>query len=191
MQIPVQVSFKDVKPSDFIKTAIEKHVARLERFFPRIIGCRVVVEAKNRHGHKGTLYSLGIDLSVPGKEIVIGRSGPKDHAHEDIHVAMRDAFNAAARALEDHARHIRGDVKPHDLPLQGKVVALFLEDGYGFIATPDGDEVMFRRESLGNRDLSTLKVGDEVHLTRPAEGGAIPTQAKSTSPGRRRSADRA
>lgn len=190
MQIPVQVSFKDVEPSDFIKSAIDEHVARLDRFFPRIVGCRVVVEAKNRHGHKGTLYNLGIDITVPGREIVIGRSGPKDHAHEDIHVAMRDAFNAAARALEDHARQVRGDVKPHDLPLKGKVVALFQEDGYGFIATPDGDEVMFRRESLGNRDFSALKVGDEVNLTRPAEGGAIPVQAKSTSRGRKHGADR-
>lgn len=185
MQIPVQVSFKDVKPSDFVRSAIEQHVARLERFFPRIIGCRVVVEARNRHGHKGTLYSFGIDLSVPGKEIVVGRSGPKDHAHEDIHVAMRDAFNAATRALEDHARQVRGDVKPHDLPVHGRVVELFVEDGYGFIETPDGEEVMFRRESLGNGDFAALKVGDEVRITRSPEVGAIPTQAKRTTPSRK------
>jgi ribosome-associated translation inhibitor RaiA len=109
VEIPLQISFKDVEPSDFVRKAIEEHAAKLERYFPRIIGCRVVVEAQARRGHKGRLYSLGINISIPGKDIVIDRAGPKDPAHEDIYVAMRDAFDAATRALEDHARQIRGD----------------------------------------------------------------------------------
>ncbi|MGB1548585.1 MAG: HPF/RaiA family ribosome-associated protein, partial [Alphaproteobacteria bacterium] len=43
----------------------------------------------------------------PGKELVVTHSGPKDHAHEDVYVAIRDAFGAAARQLEDHARKLR------------------------------------------------------------------------------------
>lgn len=181
MQTATQISFKDVDPSDFMKSAIENHVARLEKHFPRIIGCRVVVQKRNNHGRKGALYNLAIDVSVPGKKIVVGRSGPKDHAHEDFHVAMRDAFAAAKRALEDHARQMRGDVKPHDLPVGGRVAELFPEEGYGFIETADGEEVMFRVESLAKGDFGRLKVGDTIKLTKPRAGGAIPKQAKRTT----------
>jgi ribosome-associated translation inhibitor RaiA len=45
---------------------------------------------------------------VPGAELVA------NHAqHEDIYVAVRDAFQAITRQLEDHARRLRGDVKTH------------------------------------------------------------------------------
>jgi hypothetical protein len=50
---------------------------------------------------------------VPGKDVVVDRAGSLDHAHEDVYVAIRDAFDAAARRLEDHARKMRGDVKNH------------------------------------------------------------------------------
>ena len=49
-----------------------------------------------------------------GKEIVVTHSGPQDHAHEDAHVAIRDAFLAATRQLEDHMRKRRGQTKAHD-----------------------------------------------------------------------------
>jgi ribosome-associated translation inhibitor RaiA len=41
----------------------------------------------------------------------VNQEGPKNQAHEDVYVAIRDAFDAAARQLEDHARKLRGDVK--------------------------------------------------------------------------------
>jgi hypothetical protein len=40
---------------------------------------------------------------VPGREIVVGRE-PANHAHDDMNVAIRDAFDAARRQLEDVAR---------------------------------------------------------------------------------------
>jgi hypothetical protein len=85
-----------------------------------------------------------IDLAVLGREIMVDRSGPKDHAHEDVHVAIRDAFAAVTRKLEDVAREMRGDVKIHAAPAHGKVVRLFPDDGYGFILTSDGHEVYLR-----------------------------------------------
>jgi ribosome-associated translation inhibitor RaiA len=47
-----------------------------------------------------------IDVTVPGREIVI------NHDHdEDVYVALRDAFDAARRQLEDYARIRRGETR--------------------------------------------------------------------------------
>jgi ribosomal subunit interface protein len=133
MQIPLQISFRNMDPSPAIEARIREKAAKLERFHDRIIGCNVVVEAPHRHHHKGKLYSVRVDISVPGKDIVVDRAKPLDHAHEDVYVAIRDAFNAAARRLEDHNRRMRGDVKTHAAPPHGTVARLF--DDYGFIAS--------------------------------------------------------
>jgi len=116
MQIPLQISFRNMDPSPAIEERIRKKAAKLERFHNRIIGCSVVVEAPHRHQHKGKLYRVRVDVSVPGKDVVVDRAKPTDHAHEDVYVAIRDAFDAAARRLEDHARKMRGDVKNHVRP---------------------------------------------------------------------------
>ena len=55
-------------------------------------------------------------MSVPEREIVVNRNGPKNQAHADVYVAIRDAFAAAGRQLEDHASKLRGDVKTHEPP---------------------------------------------------------------------------
>lgn len=164
MQQPLEISFHDVDHSPALEAAIREKAEGLERFFDRIIGCRVVVEAKQRRRHKGNLYAVRIDLRVPGREIVVGRTGPKDHAHEDVYVALRDAFNAMTRRLEDHARKARGSVKAHEAPLHGKVLRLFPADGYGFIETSDGREIYFHKNSVTGDGFDELEVGREVRL---------------------------
>lgn len=164
MQLPLQISFRHMDPSPNVETAIRKRAERLDRFFPRIMGCRVVVEAPHRHHRKGKLYEVRIDLTVPGEEIAVTRSGPRNHAHEDVYVAIRDAFNTADRLLEDHARKFRGDTKRHEAPLRGKVARLFPYEGYGFIVTADGNEVYFHKNAVAERAFDKLEVGAEVRI---------------------------
>jgi ribosomal subunit interface protein len=112
MKIPLDISFRNMDPSPAVEARIREKAAKLERFHDRIIGCTVVVEAPHRHHHKGKLYSVHIDISVPGKDhLIVDRAKPGDQAHEDVYVAVRDAFNAAVRQLEDYTRRMRGDVK--------------------------------------------------------------------------------
>jgi ribosomal subunit interface protein len=119
MKIPLEISFRNTDPSPAVEARIRQKAAKLERFHDRIIGCTVVVEAPHKHHHKGKLYSVHIDISLPGKDLVVGRAKPLHHSHEDVYVALRDAFNAAARQLEDHTRRMRGDVKSHPTPPRG------------------------------------------------------------------------
>src|SRR5512135_2406168 len=125
MELPLQISFREIEPSPAIAARIRKKAARLERFFPHITSCRVVVEAPHRRHREGKLYQVSLDLTVPGGEIAVNRDGPLDHAHEDLFVAIRDTFDAAARRLKEHARRLRREVKSYAAPLHGRVIRLF------------------------------------------------------------------
>ena len=109
MQVPLQITLRDIKHSDALEAHIREKVDNLEEFFDRIVACRVVVELPHKHHHQGKQFNVRIDIGVPGSEIVVNR----DHA-EDVYVALRDAFDAAKRQLEDYARKIRGDAKTHE-----------------------------------------------------------------------------
>jgi ribosomal subunit interface protein len=116
MQLPIQITFRQMDKSASVEAHIRERAQGLERHFDRITGCRVVVERSTRRQRKGKLYHVRVDLTVPGREIVVRRDPPEHQAHEDIRTAVRDAFDAARRQLEDHARKARGDTKTHETP---------------------------------------------------------------------------
>jgi ribosome-associated translation inhibitor RaiA len=107
MQIALQITFRDMEPSPALEERIEAAAAKLEAHAPRLTSCRVVVQAPHKHHQHGRLFHVTIDLTLPGKEIVVGRTPTERHEHEDAHVAVRDAFRAARRAVEDHERRRR------------------------------------------------------------------------------------
>lgn len=164
MQQPLQISFRHMEPSIAVEAKIREKASKLEQFYDRIMGCRVVVEAPHRHHHQGKLYHVRIDLTVPGGELVVSREHHEKQAHEDVYIAIRDAFNAAQRQLESYAQRQRGAVKHHESPPQGRISALIPEQDYGKIETIDGREVYFHRNSVLNGSFENLEVGNEVRF---------------------------
>jgi ribosomal subunit interface protein len=114
MQLPLEIHFQNMDASDAVEADIRKRVAKLEHFAENIVSCRVSVEAPHKHHHKGKLYAVHIDLRVPGGEIVASREPGQDHSHEDVYVAVRDAFDAVGRQLQDLTRIRQGQVKHHE-----------------------------------------------------------------------------
>jgi ribosomal subunit interface protein len=102
---------RDMEHSDAVEQRIREKADKLSRFYDRIMNCRVVVEMPQRHKHQGKLHSVRIDLTVPGAELVANHS-----QNEDVYVAIRDAFDAMTRQLEEYARKQRGEVKTHTQP---------------------------------------------------------------------------
>ena len=168
MQIPLQITFHDMDHSDAVEVKIKEKVAHLEKFCDEIIGCRVAVEAPHEHHHKGKLYHVRINLTVPGDEIVVSREHHMDHAHEDLYVVIRDAFGAAQRQLEDYVRRHRNKVKSHEIPPHGQVIKLVPEEDYGMIETTDGRQVYFHRNSIVDGDFDRLQIGSKVHFVEEA-----------------------
>ena len=108
MQLPLQITIRDVEHSEALETHIRDKAKKLDEFFDHVMSCRVVVEVPHKHHHQGKQFNVRIDIGVPGSEIVVNR----DHA-EDVYVALRDAFDAAKRQLENYAHKLHGDVKTH------------------------------------------------------------------------------
>jgi len=164
MQIPVEITFRDLPRWEKAEDEVRKQAAELERYFDRITSCRVVIEAPHLHHQKGQIYHVRVDLTVPGKEIVVKRDPADKKPHEDLYLAIRDAFRAARRQLQDYVRERRGLVKAHDTPPHGRVTKLFPEEGYGFLETPDGAEVYFHRNAVLD-SFEELAIGSEVRYT--------------------------
>ena len=113
MQHALRIAFRNMDVSEALEQRIRKRAAELEQLCDRITSCDVVVELQHRHPRQGKLFHVRVDLTVPGRTIVVRREPNDNHAHEDAHVAVRDAFDIARRQLEDHVRVARGDVKTH------------------------------------------------------------------------------
>ena len=192
MENPLQITFRNMPHSPAIEESIREKAAKLDSYYDRIMGCHVVVEAPHRHHHKGKAYLVRIDLTVPGGELVINRvrkrlnaamlrdpdvagndlaesHEPSKHAaHEDVYVAIRDAFNSAGRKLQDYARKRRGKVKVHEPAPLARVTKLFPEEDYGFLETPDGREIYFHKNSVLQPGFDQLEVGMDVCFTEAA-----------------------
>jgi cold shock CspA family protein len=176
MQTQPQVSFDDIPVDESVRDAALEHIDQLEHLYGRITGCHVVVAQPHRHHRLGRLYSVRVDVRVPGSEIVVNRDHHLDHAHEDVHVALRDAFAAARRRLEDHARRLRGVEKAHVPRAQGRISQIFPLQGYGFIETPDGREIYFHRHAVSDHDFRLIDVDSPVFYTEE-EGNDGPQAA--------------
>lgn len=157
MKMTPQITLKNVPHSEAVEAKIREKIAKLDQFTDKIMGCRVLVEESQRRQHQGKLFSVRIDITVPGKELVVNRV-----ENEDLYVAIRDAFDAGKRQLEEHTRKRRGDVKTHAETPTGKVAKIFPFDGYGFIATNDGREIYFHRNSVIEPNFDRLEEGAEV-----------------------------
>jgi ribosomal subunit interface protein len=113
MEIPVQVTFRNMSTSDAIEEAIREMAAKLDKFHPRIIGCRVAVEAAQHRHMKGKVFHVRFDVTVAHGELVASGGTTAPTPHENVYIALNEAFHEIRRRLEDHAQRLRSEVKRH------------------------------------------------------------------------------
>jgi cold shock CspA family protein len=173
METPLEIDFQGMSANDGIRTAILSRIAGLEERYGRITACRVVVKGPGEHHRKGGLYEINIRMALPnGREVNVGRTAKADERHADIEFALGDAFKRARRRLQDEARELQGQVKAHDTGPAGTVAMLDTPRGFGFIATADGREVYFHRNSVLDDGFKALEVGTRVSFAEePGEKG--------------------
>jgi len=126
----VEVTFRNMKSSEWLESEIRDRAAKLETYCPGIVACRVLVAIPHRHHDHGNRFGVHIDLSVPGEEIAVShepqRRAPKGElaaatakstedpgARKDALLVVNNAFAAAKRQLQDYARRHRRNVKAH------------------------------------------------------------------------------
>lgn len=177
MQVPLEIYFHNTAKSDAVEAAVRARAKKLERFADSIVSCRVTIDASHKHQRQGKLFRVAVDIHLPGSHVVASRDPSKHHAHEDVMVAIRDAFDAARRRLQDRVRVDRGKVKAHEEQARGTIVALVADQDFGRIAKPDGREIYFHRNSVLNADFDKLEPGTVVRFDE--EPGDLGPQASS------------
>jgi len=134
MTTPLQITYHGLARSAAVTRCVRARADKLARHFDHIIACRVVIEEPHRHHHRGRLFHIRIDLTVPGAEIVVRHEpaphpapaeedGPApakkpaeaDAPHQDAYLAIHDAFDIAHRRLEDRERRQRKKTR-HQAP---------------------------------------------------------------------------
>ena len=181
MQNPLQVTFKDMDVSTNVHRRIEEKVAKLERHFPRIIGCQVVV-AKCLKGVSSKqllrLFQIHIEVEVPGEVLVVERN-PSSHSTqaENLYLTIKMAFDAMERRLRAFVDKQRSHVKTHEAGPYGQVIRLSPQEECGFILSDDGRELYFHENSVVNNGYGRIEVGCWVRFTE--EQGLDGPQASS------------
>ena len=164
MRLPLQITFRGMEPSAAMEARIRELAERLDHFSTQIMRCQVVVEAPHRHQRRGGLYEVHMHVTLPGGELAASREHRELHSHEDAYVALRDAFHAMRRQLEDYERKRRQDVKHHESRPTGWIAELSPLEHFGRIRTGDGRSLYFHRNSIVDADFDRLTTGTEVHF---------------------------
>ena len=178
MDVPPEIAFRNVEPTDTLKALIQEGIESLEKVHPRLVSCRVMVEEVNRG-----FPHVRLDIGVPGKELVVNNQPPVDLANRDLAAAVREAFDTARRQLRE--QRIRQSVEPkrRDRAPTGRILRLVMDgpsDRYGFLLSEDGREVYFHEDSLHELAYDDLIEGMEIRFTETS--GKEGANAASVSP---------
>ena len=181
MQRPLQITFHTVQHSDAIEQYVRNRAQKLDTFDARVTGCRVALEMPHRHARHRPHYRVLIDIAVPGGDVVVERAPKGDHSYEDLYAAIDAAFDDVGRRLQDFVRRQRGDVKLHERSRYGVVTKLFPYEGYGFLRTPEGDELYFHRNAVIKGAFDRLEVDARVRFVE--DTGESGLHASTVVPG--------
>ncbi|MEX0903615.1 MAG: ribosome-associated translation inhibitor RaiA [Pseudohongiellaceae bacterium] len=96
----VQIVFHNIDQSNALTDLVNRRVDKLERFCDQIFTGRVVLDSPHNNHHKGKVYSVSLEIHTSSKEIIVKQDQHDNHAHEDLYIAIRDAFNTAERQLK-------------------------------------------------------------------------------------------
>ena len=180
MQVPVEMTFRNVTKTPELEDLIHRKIAKLEKVCDYIISCRVAVELLQKYPDRGNPHQVRIDVKVPpSHEIVAKQTASEGDMHDSLQTIITKTFRAAERQLKALTERQHGEVKTHPhQQVMGIVHQLFPERDYGFIKTIDTQEdVYFHRNSVVHRKFEELAVGTGVRFT--AEQGEKGLQASA------------
>ncbi len=171
MDIPLEISFRDVERTPQIEQLIHKRAADLERKCKALKSCRIAVEQPQKHQRTGNPYRIRLDMHVPpGHELVVKNKPRQKPQHESLHAVITDTFDSAERVLKKTLDKMSGETKRHpDQEATAFVDRVFRDKGYGFIRSIDGTERYFHQNSVLNNDFERLEPGTGVTFV-PEEG---------------------
>ncbi|MBI4527538.1 MAG: HPF/RaiA family ribosome-associated protein [Deltaproteobacteria bacterium] len=166
MEVPLEVTFRNVPKSPAIDSLIRKKAAKLDKVCDHITSCRVAIEKPHEHQQSGNPFRVRIDITIPpGHEMVITRNSGEGERRDNLASVVRSAFDSALRQLKELVSRQRRDIKSHpEQDVGGFVVRVFRRKGYGFVQALDGREIYFHKNSVLNGDFDRMEVGTGVRF---------------------------
>ena len=183
MQVPPEIAFRKLEPSDALKEEILDGIDRLEAVYPDLISCRVVVADDTPGQQKGSNYRVRLDMSIPNHDVVVVEDNSEPGGARTVEQTIRDAFQTGRSRLKREKERQQGDVKTRDLPPHGRILRLLTDEHgvrYGFLEDREGRQIYFHEEALVDLDYADLEVGDEVRIALAA--GDKGPQASTVAP---------
>ena len=170
MQVTPEITYRNFEPSEHIRERVDKELRRLESHHPRITACKVVVEGGTSRRHSGDLARVRLHIVLPGgHEVAVSDVGDDKHAHEDVLVAIRDAFRAAEHQLQAAKRDPRVEAAMSETRMSGEIARFIAGEPAGFIRGEDGVDHYFHANESTEVPFEQLRVGDAVTF-RPEDG---------------------
>jgi hypothetical protein len=108
------VIFHNVEPSEAVESRALHLVGKLVTFFPSIMRVVMTIEGRHQHHHQGNIYHVSLRFHLPGGDVVVSHDPERNHAHEDLYVAMRDACEAARKQLSHSIHRQQGPGLRHE-----------------------------------------------------------------------------
>jgi cold shock CspA family protein/ribosome-associated translation inhibitor RaiA len=192
MILQPHITFRNMESDPKLEKAIAKEITTLERFFARLMTCRVVVEAPRR---ANGLHRVRIEAVAPKKNVVVDHT-PSLHgvlrstgeekktkkseparSHRNPERAIHEAFQEMRRRLQDHAQRLELKVKQHGESDVARVLRIYPGEDYGYLETPDGQQIYFHRNSVLGGHFDQLREGAKVHFA--VENGEKGPQAST------------
>jgi ribosomal subunit interface protein len=182
MQKPAEITWHNMEPVPHALKRVNDRVKRLEKFFDRITRCHVVVEAPHQRRRQGNQYVVKVDVTAPGGDLSVNRKPGDMHAHTDLRIAIRDAFDAMERQLRRWNDERSGRPVAAAAALQGRIAEIDPNAGSGQIACTDGRLVYFHRNSVVGGKFDALAEGDTVELVVDRGQDAVGAHASTVRP---------
>jgi cold shock CspA family protein len=165
MQIPVEISYREVRKTPYLENLIRSKIKKLERVCDYMTSCRVAVEKPQRTINTGNPHRVRITMRVPpGHELIAERKPGEGDMADSLEKIIRDAFDAARKQLEKLVEIQREKVKKHPQQEVNAIIdRINREEGYGFLRTTNGREIYFNRNSVLNKEFEKLRAGIGVN----------------------------
>ena len=143
----IQIVFHSIDQTDALTEAVAKRIDKLERYCDQIINGRVVLDSPHNHHHKGKVYSVSIEIHTPQIEVRVYQEQHDKQAHEDLYVAIRDAFNVADRQLRSV------DKKHRASPIHELGVGELVGEPVGELGVELGEESSIESDAVDDEEL--------------------------------------
>jgi ribosome-associated translation inhibitor RaiA/cold shock CspA family protein len=187
LQIPLEIAFHNIEPSDWAEQEIRTRVGELERLYGRLVSCRVRIDQRAKDLSGAIPPVVHIELGIPGRSDLVVSHEPehllRKYKHPDLRKAINEAFRIAERQLLALKEQRDGRTKAHGHDTEnqslGEIAEITPEQDFGFLLTKEGGLLYFHRNSLLSGEFDRLERGDHVYYNEDVgDTGPIATKVR-------------